>query len=135
MDSFSRAIVGYNTSTGLEMSGALAALKMAQKQLPACATPTHHSDRGSQYSCGQYVQQLKDWQMPISMTQQNHCYENARAERLNGILKQEYGLGQELADEATVRLCVDQAVRLYNHRRLHLSLGYRTPMSVHSPAA
>jgi transposase InsO family protein len=134
MDSFSRAIVGYNTSAGLEMSGALAALKMAQKQLLQGATPTHHSDRGSQYCCGEYVQQLKDWQMPISMTEQNHCYENAKAERLNGILKQEYGLGEEFADQSMVRLCVDQAVQLYNHRRLHTSLGYQTPMSVHGPA-
>jgi transposase InsO family protein len=135
MDSFSRTIVGYNTSCGLEMSGALAALKMAQRQLPSNATPTHHSDRGSQYCCGPYVQQLKKWKMPISMTEQNHCYENAKAERLNGILKQEYGLGEEFADQSAVRLCVDQAVQLYNNRRLHLSLGYRTPMSVHCPAA
>jgi transposase InsO family protein len=135
MDSFSRTIVGYNTSCGLEMSGALAALKMAMAQLPAGATPTHHSDRGSQYCCGQYVQQLKDGQMPISMTEQNHCYENAKAERLNGILKQEYGLGEEFADELAVRRCVDQAVQLYNHRRLHTSLGYQTPMSVHCPMA
>jgi transposase InsO family protein len=135
MDSFSRAIVGYDTSCGLEMSGALAALTMAKKQLPQEAAPTHHSDRGSQYCCRQYVQQLKNWNMPISMTEQNHCYENAKAERLNGILKQEYGLGEELADPSAVRRCVEQAVQLYNHRRLHTSLGYQTPMSVHCPAA
>jgi putative transposase len=131
MDGYSRAIVGYNTSGGLEMSGALSALKMAQNQLPSQSRPTHHSDRGSQYCCREYISQLKQRQMPISMTEQKHCYENAKAERLNGILKQEFGLGGEFANPGLAMSCVAQAVELYNHRRLHTSLGYQTPMSVH----
>ena len=53
----------------------------------------HHSDRGSQYCCEEYVERLEGAGVAISMTQENHCYENGQAERLNGILKQEYGLG------------------------------------------
>ena len=132
MDVYSRAIVGYDSSNNLEMEGALAALKMAQRQLPAGSETVHHSDRGSQYCCGAYVAQLKARRMKISMTQENHCYENGKAERLNGVLKQEYGLGEEFGSRAEARRGIEQAVRLYNHHRPHGSLGYRIPMRVHA---
>ena len=90
MDAFSRAIVGFDSSDSLEMEGALRALSMAQAQLPESRErgTMHHSDRGSQYCCGAYIARLKEHGMSISMTEANHCYENSRAERLNGILKQ-----------------------------------------------
>ena len=69
------------------------------------------------------------------MTEINHCYENAQAERLNGILKQEYGLGACFRTKAEARQAVDQAVWLYNELRPHMSLGYRTPSEVHQMAA
>lgn len=69
------------------------------------------------------------------MTEQNHCYENAQAERLNGILKQEYGLGEELARKDQARRAVAEAVRLYNHNRPHTALAYRTPAAVHAANA
>jgi transposase InsO family protein len=131
MDMFSRAIVGYDGSDSLEMEGALRALAMAQKQLPAWSRPTHHSDRGSQYCCGAYISQLKKRQMGISMTEENHCYENAHAERLNGILKQEYGLGDTFVSKAEVAGAVKEAVNLYNHWRPHGALDNRIPMQVH----
>jgi transposase InsO family protein len=108
---------------------------MALAQLPAGARPIHHSDRGTQYCCGDYVELLSDNGLAISMTEENHCYENAKAERLNGILKQEYGLGAEFATKAEVARVVAQAVALYNGRRPHTALGYRTPASVHEAAA
>ena len=132
MDAWSRKIVGWHVGVTLEALGCVAALRMALKQLPAGSHPIHHSDRGTQYCCGEYIGLLDSQGLPISMTQENHCYENAKAERLNGILKQEYGLGVEFLRKADVGLAVKQAVALYNERRPHTSLGYRTPSSVHA---
>jgi putative transposase len=136
MDGYSRAIVGYDASDSLEMEGALRALSMAQAQLPAKSRPMHHSDRGSQYCCGAYIARLKKREMSISMTEENHCYENACAERLNGILKQEYGLGETFGTKSEARSAVKEAVRLYNDCRPHGALQNKIPMQVHrEPAA
>ena len=134
MDAYSRMIVGFDCSDTLEREGALRAVRQAIRQLPAGATPIHHSDRGSQYCCGDYVRCLEAAGVRISMTQANHCYENAQAERLNGILKQEYGLGLCQPDKASARRGVSEAVSLYNGRRPHMSLGYSTPMEMHQAA-
>ena len=72
--------------------------------------------------------------LEISMTESNHCYENSQAERLNGILKQEYGLGSGFTSKQSAYAAVDEAVWLYNHRRPHQSLGYACPMAVHEAA-
>ena len=73
--------------------------------------------------------------MPVSMTEERHCYENAKAERVNGILKQEYGLGGTFRTKALAKEAFGQAVQLYNHRRPHQALGYRIPAQVHAQAA
>lgn len=134
MDAYSRAIVGYDCSDTLERDGALRALRQALGQLPAGSGAIHHSDRGSQYCCWDYVAALEAAGVSISMTQENHCYENAQAERLNGILKQEYGLGGTFARKAEGRRAAREAVGLYNCRRPHESLGYACPMQVHARA-
>jgi len=134
MDAWSRKIVGWHVGPTLEALGCLEAARMALGQLPAEARPIHHSDRGTQYCCGDYVDLLQDAGLTISMTEVNHCYENARAERLNGILKQEYGLGGELIGPAYAERAVAEAVELYNRRRPHMALGYRTPQMVHAEA-
>jgi len=134
MDAWSRAIVGWDCSDTLESEGALRALSMALGQLPSCHGAIHHSDRGTQYCCGAYVSRLAASGVRISMTEANHCYENAQAERLNGILKQEYGLGVEFLRKAEARRAAAEAVSLYNHRRPHQALGYATPMSKHTAA-
>lgn len=136
MDAFSRAIVGHDCSDSLEMEGALRALAQALRQLPTEVRgpgggAMHHSDRGAQYCCGPYVERLRKAGVTISMTQQNHCYENSQAERLNGTLKREYALGQTFASKAPVRPDVAEAVTLYNHHRPHQALGYRFPIQVH----
>lgn len=89
MDAYSRKIVGYRVSTSLAAEGCIAPLKIALKGLEPGASPIHHSDRGLQYCCQEYVGLLQAHGCPVSMTEVNHCYENAKAERLNGILKQE----------------------------------------------
>lgn len=134
MDAFSRKIVGYDSSDSLESEGCLRALRMALAQLPDGAAPIHHSDRGTQYCCGRYITALEERGCPISMTEMNHCYENAKAERLNGILKGEYGLGQTFRSKMQAREAAHQAVLLYNSRRPHLALNYRTPEAVHTGA-
>ena len=134
MDASSRAIVGYDCSDSLESEGALRALSMALGQLPNACGAIHHSDRGSQYCCKAYVGALKSSGLRISMTEENHCYENSQAERLNGILKQEYALGEGFGSKRDAYAAVKQAVHLYNHRRPHQSLSYHCPMVVHTAA-
>jgi putative transposase len=131
MDAYSRMIVGYDMNDTLEAEGCLRALRMALGQLPADARPIHHSDRGTQYCCAQYVAALEQRDCSISMTEIDHCYENAKAERLNGILKQEYALGETFRNKQAALEAVNQAVALYNERRPHTALKYRTPAQAH----
>lgn len=135
MDRHSRQVVGHHAGDSLEAVGCLEALKMAQSGLSPGVRPLHHSDRGCQYCSHLYVQQLRACQMPVSMTEIDHSAENAHAERLNGILKQEYGLGRTFRSKSAARVAVEQAILLYNTRRPHASLGYRTPSSVHAESA
>jgi len=135
MDRFSRKIVGSHCGNSLEAIGCIHALEEALKSLPPDCTPIHHSDRGCQYCCHDYVKLLTDRGLGISMTEEHHCAENAHAERLNGILKQEYGLHMTFNNIDHARRAVKQAIGLYNHRRLHTSLEFRTPAEVHNMKA
>lgn len=134
-DAYSRKVVGYDIGDSLEASGCLRALEQALEQLPEGAKPIHHSDRGTQYCCNAYVEKLQDHGAVISMTEENHCYENAKAERMNGILKGEYGLGHTFRTKKDAKKAADQAVWLYNNDRPHLSLDYEMPSVVHRQAA
>lgn len=134
-DKYSRKIVGYHVGRTLEAEDTLEALKMALAELPEGAVPIHHSDRGCQYCCHEYVSCLEEHGLKASMTEVNHCAENAQAERMNGILKQEYFLNHEFQTVEQARRAVDEAVFLYNTRRPHRSLELATPASVHAPAA
>jgi len=134
-DKSSRKIVGYHLGHTLTAQATLKALKMAVGEMPDGVFPIHHSDRGSQYCSHKYIDYLKDHNMRISMTEDNHCAENALAERVNGILKQEYFLSHEFRDFKQADRAVKEAVRLYNTRRLHRSLKLCTPEEVHRIAA
>ena len=134
MDAYSRTITGYDCSDRLESQGALRALSMSLKALPAGSDVIHHSDRGCQYCNHAYISTLERKGIRVSMTEVNHCYENSQAERLNGILKQEYGLGGRFLSKSDAVSAVREAVSLYNYRRPHQSLGYRCPMEVHEAA-
>jgi transposase InsO family protein len=132
---FSRKIVGYHLGSTLEAKDTIHALAMALRDLPIGMHPTHHSDRGSQFCSHEYVKELKARNLPISMTEENHCAENALAERVNGILKQEYFLKHEFRTLEQARQAVEEAIHLYNTRRPHRSLQFRTPDQVHQAAA
>lgn len=129
-DLYSRKIVGYDISDSLELAGCLRALKLALGQARPAAGLVHHSDRGIQYCSNQYVNELKKREIKISMTEENHCYENAIAERVNGILKDEFYLDQCFYSKKTASQATDNAINIYNNKRLHLSLGYKTPNMV-----
>jgi transposase InsO family protein len=135
MDRYSRKIVGFHCAENLEAIGCVRALEGALVGLPADRYPIHHSDRGCQYCCHEYVYHLERRGLSISMTEEDHCYENAHAERVVGILKQEYGLGGTFRSKAHVSRATDQAVWLYNHQRPHTSLDYEIPAQVHERAA
>jgi putative transposase len=134
-DKCSRKVVGYHCGDTLEAGGCLEALKKALAEMPAGATPIHHTDQGTQYCSHEYVDRVQAGGLSMSMTERDHCAENALAERMNGILKSEYGLGGEFKTKAGAHLAVDQAVHLYNTRRPHTALGYQTPQTAHSLAA
>jgi putative transposase len=130
-DSYSRMIVGWRVTESLATAGALMALKMALKQ---CRRPTgliHHSDRGFQYCSGAYVSLLKQNDIKSSMAEAGNCYENAMAERMNGILKYEYGLENTFKSIAQVRMAAKEAIAAYNYERPHWSLGLQIPAQVH----
>jgi putative transposase len=131
-DKCSRKIVGYHAEDTLETAGPLKALGMAMRGLPKGAKPIHHSDRGCQYCSHEYVGCLKESGLSISMTEEDHCAQNAMAERVNGILKQEYGMGSGFKTKAMARRALREAVHLYNTRRLHTAINYQVPEVVHS---
>lgn len=132
-DLFSRRIMGWTVSASLGAEGALQTLRMALRhagRLPQGLI--HHSDRGIQYTCHDYLQALLAVGARSSMGQTGNCYENAFAERINGILKLEYALGNCFLDINHVRRTLRDAVALYNTDRPHLALNFQTPMAVYN---
>ena len=134
-DMYSRKIVGYDLSDSLELKGCVRALNKAIYQAKSVKGLIHHSDRGIQYCSNVYTQILKRKKMNISMTEENHCYENALAERVNGILKDEFYLDQIFTNVAQAKRAAKNAIKLYNEIRLHLSLDHRTPNMVYKLSA
>jgi putative transposase len=133
-DAYSRKIVGWEVSNSLGLEGALKSLGMAIKQCPCTEGLIHHSDRGFQYCSNQYIARLKTRNIEISMAEAGNCYENAMAERVNGILKDEYGLDETFVDEKQVRQAVKEGIQAYNEQRPHWSLGLKIPANVHEAA-
>ncbi len=134
-DMHSRKIVGYDISNSLELKGCERALNKALYQAKDTKGLIHHSDRGIQYCSNVYTQILKRNNIGISMTEENHCYENALAERVNGILKDEFYLDQTFDNVEHAKRAAKNAIKLYNEIRLHLSLDFKTPNYVHQNAA
>jgi transposase InsO family protein len=126
-DYYSRKIIGSCVTDSLSATGAQLALCKALYQISAPQGIIHHSDHGIQYCCKKYRDILAKQGIRISMTGANHCYDNAVAERVNGILKTEFGLGGMFNSIAVARSAAHNAITIYNTERLHASLNYHTP--------
>lgn len=131
-DLYSRRIMGFDLSDSLAVDGALRAFRMACRGAQnSLAGLIHHSDHGVQYTCHAYREALAKQGIRSSMGEVGNCYDNAVAERINGILKLEYGLDNRFASIRQARRAVREAQWLYNHERPHLSLNYRKPHQVY----
>lgn len=132
-DAYSRKIVGYNVAESLEAIESISSLQMALSALGADKPLQliHHSDRGVQYCSSGYVKLLQDYNIQISMTENGDPLENAIAERLNGIMKQEYLDDQNINTLNEAKILLGQVVSLYNNERPHMSIGNLKPNQVH----
>lgn len=131
-DAYSRKIIGYHVADTLEAIHTIKALKMALKQTTGSLnTLIHHSDRGIQYCCTDYVKLLQDNHIEISMTENGDPLENAIAERVNGIIKEEFLNHYSLKNQSEVMELLSQSVNTYNTQRPHMSCNMLTPEDVH----
>lgn len=131
-DTYSHMVLGYNISKDLFVSGALAALVMMLKaRVYPQKEMIHHSDRGTQYCSNVYVGTLQDHGIGISMTQGDHAGENTVAERINGILKQDFGLPDRFADYESAVEPISEAIKTYNYEYPHGSINYLKPYQAH----
>jgi len=131
-DAYSRKIIGWQLSDNLGSDNAILALYMAISQLPAkCDEIIHHSDRGIQYCSLKYVKLLEVHGIKISMTENGDPYENAIAERVNGILKTEWLYDMNLNNYSEAKAAVDEVIRIYNSERPHSSIEMFTPDQAH----
>ncbi len=131
-DAYSKKIMGYDVSSSLEVGGSVRALEMALEKRSYENQPLiHHSDRGLQYCSNEYQQILNENTITTSMTEKYDPYENAIAERVNGILKQEFAIAAYDTGLTTKKLMIREAVNLYNSLRPHLSNHMLTPNMMH----
>lgn len=133
-DACTRKIMGYEVSREMKASDVVKALNMAVRSRKCAAPLIHHSDRGVQYCSGEYQEVLRMAGITPSMTDGYDCYQNALAERVNGILKQEFLL-HKCKSFDDLKVLVEQSVTIYNRLRPHLSLGMKTPEEVHEKAS
>ena len=129
-DAGSRKIMGHELSREMKASDVVKALKRAVVRRCSDEPLIHHSDRGLQYCSQLYQAELKQHGIRPSMTDGYDCYQNALAERVNGILKQEF-LIYRCRSFADLKTLVAESIGAYNYLRPHLSLGMKTPEEVH----
>ncbi|MFQ6602986.1 IS3 family transposase [Flavobacterium sp. C3NV] len=134
-DAYSRKIVGYHLGDSLQTSETIQALEMAISNLPDEHKNEiqliHHSDRGTQYCSIEYIKLLDYNNLSISMTENGDPLENAIAERVNGIIKEEYLDDYQIEDIQEAKELLDAVIKLYNNERPHMSIGNLTPNQVH----
>jgi len=132
-DAYSHKIVGYHLAETLEAIESIQALKMALSDLGSeCHFQLiHHSDRGIQYCSQAYVKLLQDYKIQISMTENGDPLENAIAERVNGIIKDEYLYDYQVSTLKEASKLLSGVINLYNSDRPHMSLGNLTPDQIH----
>ena len=130
-DAYSRKIVGYDVSDSLELEGCRRALKKATQTASNLHDLVHHSDRGIQYCSYSYIDMLKSKGIKISMAAKGDCYENALAERVNGILKDEFNLDTTFRNKEQAMSAVHQSIYIYNQHRPHWGIQLDTPNKRH----
>jgi len=131
-DAYSKKVMGYKIDTNMRVELVKDALQMAvNKRIYKNQNTIHHSDRGIQYCCPDFSEFAESKKMTLSTTQNSSPYENAVAERINGILKQEFGLGKTIPNLKTAQKMVKQAVEIYNNERRHYSLNMKSPQFAH----
>lgn len=132
-DAYSRKIVGYALHPTLEAKGCVEALKMAvSTRKYESKDLIHHSDRGVQYCCAEYIELLKSESIQVSMTQSGNPYDNALAERMNCTIKNDYFTGKMYNGHHEAVADMQRIVTSYNERRPHQSLNYLTPEQAHN---
>ena len=131
-DAYSRKIMGYSLQNNMKVGMVKDALNMAYKNcIFSHKNIIHHSDRGIQYCCPDYSEFAENKGFKLSTTQQYDPYENAIAERINGILKYEFGLKYTIKSVEIAQAIIKEAVELYNNDRMHWSLDLKKPQEVH----
>lgn len=131
-DAYSKKIMGFKIDTNMKVQLVKDALQMAHKNcINKHKNIIHHSDRGIQYCCPDFSEFAQNKGFTLSTTQNSSPYENAVAERVNGILKQEFGLGKIIPNLKTAQKMVKQSVEIYNNLRRHYSLNMKTPEFAH----
>jgi len=131
-DAFSRLIVGYQIADNMEAINTVKALQMAlRNQKGSLKGLIHHSDRGLQYCSYDYVDLLEKNGIEISMTESGDPRDNALAERMNGIIKEEYLSNHKIENLRHARSLLRRSIRLYNKKRPHLSINMKTPYEIH----
>jgi putative transposase len=131
-DAYSKQIMGYTLSRDLKAESTLKALQMAlKKRMYPHHQIVHHSDRGLQFCSKLYINELRKHNCQISMTQDGNPYDNAIAERVNGILKDEFYCDEPFENYEIALATVAQSIMIYNTRRPHLSCSMLTPVQMH----
>lgn len=131
-DAYSRKIVGYQVADSLHAVNCVKALQMAIREVNTNIIGLiHHSDRGSQYCSAEYIAVLEKHKIAISMTETSDPRDNAIAERVNGIIKEEYLAHYLIKTKKEIEEKLHQAVYNYNHHRPHLSCNMNAPADVH----
>ena len=131
-DVYSRKIIGYHVNDSLELKGCMKAFEMACSNRKQLLGTIHHSDRGIQYCSNTYVNLLRQKEILISMAEAGNCYENAIAERVNGILKNEFNLDAEFKSINQAKQATEQAIKTYNEKRPHMSIGMKKPIELYA---
>jgi putative transposase len=131
-DVYSRKIIGYHVNDTLELKGCMKAFEMACANRKCLKGTIHHSDRGIQYCSTTYVNLLQQKEILVSMAEAGNCYENAMAERVNGVLKNEFNLDAEFRSIAQAIQASAQAIKTYNEKRPHMSIGMKKPIELYA---
>ena len=130
-NAYSKQIMGYQLTDNLRIESAINTLRMAIKNRQYSHHLIHHSDRGLQYCHQDYINLLQQQNIAISMTTKYDPYENAVAERVNGILKDEFDIGEGFINRSQATKWIKESIQLYNQHRPHLSCGFLTPNQAH----